>query len=144
MEKRKTRSSAYQWILLETVCSNDMMEAFGNEDSIYNRLNPFHYNEDLMELEDQLKVEFWRVVNDNLTERQRDVLKLLSEGLTQSEVGSKLGVNQSSITKNLHGNTSTDLTVYGGSKKKLRKIIEGDDRIQAILEKIRELRIEKW
>lgn len=79
--KRNPRSSAYQYLILETVCSNEMMETFCNEDSIYNRLNPFDYNEEMIELEEQLRVEFWRVVNTLLTDRQRDVIRLYSEGL---------------------------------------------------------------
>jgi len=95
MEKRQNRSDKYQYVLLETVCSNDMMEAFCNEDSIYNRLNPNHYDEDLMNLEDKLKVEFWRVVDTLLTTRQREVIRLYADGYTQMEIAKMLHVNQS-------------------------------------------------
>lgn len=146
--KRNPRSQAYQYLILETVCSNEMMETFPNEDSIYNRLNPFDYNEEMIELEDQLRVEFWRVVNTLLTDRQRDVIKLRSDGLTQMEVAKKLGVNQSSVAKNLKGNSSYTEGLprksYGGSTRKLRKIIETDEKIQEILAKIAKLREEKW
>jgi len=146
MEKRSNRSDHYQWILLETVCSNDMMEAFCNEDGIYNKLNPFGYNEDLMELEDQLKVEFWRVVDTLLTSRQKEVIKLYADGYTQMEIAKMLNVNQSSITKSLNGNVDykNGKRVYGGARKKIRKIIELDDRIKDILNKMRELRDEQW
>ena len=146
MEKRKNRSDSYQYILLETVCSNDMMEAFCNEDGIYNRLNPFGYNEDLLELEDQLKVEFWRVVDTLLTPRQKEVIRLYADGYTQMEIAKMLNVNQSSITKSLNGNVDykNGKRVYGGARKKIRKIIELDDRIKDILNKMRELRDEQW
>jgi DNA-binding CsgD family transcriptional regulator len=146
MERRKNRSDHYQWVLLETVCSNDMMEAFCNEDSIYNRLNPFGYNEDLMELEDKLRVEFWRVVDTLLTPRQREVIRLYADGYTQMEIAKMLNVNQSSITKSLNGNVDykNGKKIYGGARKKIRKIIESDERIKNILNKIRELREEKW
>jgi DNA-binding CsgD family transcriptional regulator len=145
-EKRKTRSDSYQHILLETVCSNDMMEAFRNEDSIYHRLNPFEYNEDLMDLEDQLKKEFWRVVDTLLTPRQKEVIKLYADGYTQMEIAKMLNVNQSSITKSLNGNVDykNGKRVYGGARKKIRKIIENDERIKEILKKMDELRAEKW
>ena len=94
--RRKNRSDHYQYILLETACSNDMMEAFCNEDSISARLNPFEYNEDLIELEEQLKKEFWRVVDTLLTSRQREVIRLYADGYTQMEIAKVLGVNQSS------------------------------------------------
>lgn len=146
MEKRKNRSDKYQWVLLETVCSNDMMEAFCNEDSIYNRLNPFEYNEDLMNLEDQLKKEFWRVVDTLLTPRQREVIRLYADGYTQMEIAKMLNVNQSSITKSLNGNVDykNGKKIYGGARKKIRKIIENDEKIKDILKKMDEIRESKW
>jgi DNA-binding CsgD family transcriptional regulator len=146
MNKRQNRSDRYQWILLETVCSNDMMEAFSNDDSISARLNPFQYNEDLMDLEDQLKVEFWRVVDTLLTDRQREVIRLYADGYTQMEIAKMLNVNQSSITKSLNGNVDykNGKRVYGGARKKIRKIIENDERIKEILQKISEVREDKW
>jgi DNA-binding CsgD family transcriptional regulator len=146
MNKRQNRSDRYQWILLETVCSNDMMEAFSNNDSISARLDPFQYNEDLMDLEDQLKVEFWRVVDTLLTDRQREVIRLYADGYTQMEIAKMLNVNQSSITKSLNGNVDykNGKRVYGGARKKIRKIIESDNKIKEILQKIAEAREEKW
>lgn len=146
MEKRKNRSDSYQHVLLETACSNEMMEAFSNEDSMYNRLNPFAYNEDLLELEDQLKEEFWRLVENLLTPRQKAVLKLASEGYTQMEIAKKLKVNQSSITKSLNGNVDykNGRRTYGGSKRKILKLIENDEKIKEILAKMSEIRELKW
>ena len=146
MEKRKNRSDHYQYILLETVCSNDMMEACSNDDSISAKLNPFQYNEELLDLEDQLKKEFWRVINTLLTPRQREVIKLYSDGYTQMEIAKMLNVNQSSITKSLNGNVDykNGKRVYGGAKKKIKKIIENDEKIKEILGKMSELREERW
>lgn len=146
MNKRQNRSDKYQYILLETVCSNEMMETFCNEDSIYNRLNPFEYNENLIELEEQLKKEFWRVVDTLLTPRQREVIRLYADGYTQMEIAKMLNVNQSSITKSLNGNVDykNGKKVYGGARKKIRKIIENDDKIKDILNKMAEVRETKW
>lgn len=147
MERRKNRSDKYQWVLLETVCSNDMMEAFCNEDSIYARLSGgFIYDESLIELEEQLKKEFWRVVDTLLTPRQREVIRLYADGYTQMEIAKMLNVNQSSITKSLNGNVDykNGKKIYGGARKKIRKIIENDDKIKDILNKMRDLREEKW
>jgi len=145
-ERKKTRSDLYQYLLLETACSNDMMEAFCNEDSIYNRLNPFEYNEELMELEEQLKKEFWRVVDTLLTSRQREVIRLYADGYTQMEIAKILDVNQSSITKSLNGNVDykNKRKIYGGATKKLRKIIDSDEKIKSILAKMNEVRNNKW
>jgi RNA polymerase sigma factor (sigma-70 family) len=146
MNKRQNRSDRYQWVLLETVCSNDMLESFCNEDSISARLNPFEYNEDLMNLEEQLKKEFWRVVDTLLTPRQREVIRLYADGYTQMEIAKMLNVNQSSITKSLNGNVDykNGKKIYGGARKKIRKIIENDDKIKSLLQQMQEVRDEKW
>lgn len=146
MIKRQNRSDRYQWVLLETVCSNDMMEAFCNEDSISARLNPFEYNEELIELEEQLKKEFWRVVDTLLTSRQREVIRLYADGYTQMEIAKMLNVNQSSITKSLNGNVDykNGKKIYGGAKKKINKLIQNDEKIMEILRKIADVREEKW
>lgn len=146
MERRKNRSDKYQWVLLETVCSNEMLESFCNEDSISARLNPFEYNETLMDLEDQLKKEFWRVVETLLTPRQKEVIKLYADGYTQMEIAKMLNVNQSSITKSLNGNVDykNGKKIYGGARKKIRKIIENDDKIKKILADMQLCREEKW
>lgn len=147
MNKRQNRSDRYQWVLLETVCSNDMLESFCNEDSIYSRLTGgFVYDESLIELEEQLKKEFWRVVDTLLTPRQREVIRLYADGYTQMEIAKMLKVNQSSITKSLNGNVDykNGKKIYGGARKKIRKIIENDDRIKEILGKMRDLKDERW
>ena len=147
MERRKNRSDRYQYVLLETACSNDMMEAFCNDDSIYARLTGgFVYDERMLELEDRLKKEFWRVVDTLLTPRQREVIRLYADGYTQMEIAKMLNVNQSSITKSLNGNVDykNGKKIYGGARKKIRKIIENDDAIKEILTDMAELRDEKW
>lgn len=142
MERKKNRSDHYQYVLLESPCNNEMMDAFANEESIDYRLNPFKYSEELKDLEDQLKIEFWRVVDNLLTPRQREVIKLYSDGNTQMEIAKILNVNQSSITKSLNGNVDyrNGKKIYGGAKKKIAKIIENDDKIKTILNKMRDLR----
>ena len=57
-----------------------------------------------------------------------------------------LNVNQSSVTKSIHGNVDykKGKKIYGGSKKKLSKIIESDTKIKAILDEMASLRENKW
>jgi len=148
-EKRPTRSDKYQYILLEQACSHDMLEGFCNDDSIYKKLNPFAYDEKVMELEDQLKKEFWRIVDSLLTPRQKEVIRLYSQGYTQMEIAKMLNVNQSSITKSLNGNVDykngkNSKKVYGGIKKKVLKIMEDDEKIKKILKQISDLREETY
>jgi hypothetical protein len=109
-ERRKTRSSGYQWILVEKAFSHDMMETFSNDDGIQKKLNPYHYNEDILVLEDQLKERFWEIINENLTDRQLQIVELLKSGATQQETAKKLQVNQSSITKCLSSETELYFT----------------------------------
>jgi DNA-binding CsgD family transcriptional regulator len=144
VERRRVRSDMYQHLILEIACSSEMLSAFSNEEGVYKRLNPLSYNEDIADLEDQLKVEFWRIVNTMLTPRQRDVIRLSADGYTQMEIAKILHVNQSSITKSLNGNCdySNGIRSYGGSKKKIQKIISSDTKIKEILRKISELRDE--
>jgi len=145
-DRRPNRSEKYQHLIVETSCPHEMLEAFSNEDSIYKRLNPFSYNEQVSELEEQLRQEFWRIVETQLTTRQKEVLKLYSNGYTQQEIAKKLGVNQSSITKCLNGNVDykNGRRSYGGAKRKIQKLIQNDPKIQEILKKIAELRDENW
>ena len=62
------------------------------------------------------------------------------------EIAKILNVNQSSITKSLNGNVDykNGKKVYGGATKKIKKIIESDDKIKDILSRMNELRSEKW
>jgi DNA-binding CsgD family transcriptional regulator len=159
MVDRTPRSQRYQFLLCETVFSHEMLSSFSNEDSISARLNPWNYDEELIELEEQLKKAFWRLVK-GLTDRQRDVITLYAEGKTQCEIAHALGVNQSSINKNLlgsksygvkpniseplNGDTTQVIKSFGGSKKKLNKMIETDEEILGILRRMAEIRSEKW
>lgn len=145
MNKRQTRSDKYQYLLIETPCAAEFLDSFSNSDSIYNRLNPFAYNEELLQLEDQLKKQMWHIINTQLTNRQKEILLLWNDGYTQMEIAKILNVNQSSVTKSLNGNYDYATNKrYGGVQKKLKKIVENDPVIQDLLEKIEECRTEKW
>lgn len=141
VDRTKNRSDSYQHVLLESPCSPEMLVEVADSDGIGAQLNPFGYNEELIELKEKLKVEFWRVVDTELTVRQREVLHLYAEGLTQTEIAKCLGVNQSSITKSINGNTDyrNGKRIYGGARKKIKKIIDKDSEIQKILSRIAEI-----
>ena len=147
--KRPTRSAAYQHLLVEKSFNHEMMGSFSVDDGMYKKLNPFEYNESLLILEDQLKERFWEIIEESLTERQLQIINLLKQGKTQSETAKEMGVNQSSVTKSLHGNTEYSnkdkgKTSYGGICRKLLKIIDKDPIILKIKEQISDIKNNTW
>lgn len=172
--KRDVRSQSYQHLFNEISFSNEMLTAFAEENGLTAAIIEQH-NEELLDLKEDLKVEFWRLVEENLTERQQEVLKLSAQGYTQTEIAKKLGVNQSSITKSINGNTdykkkkvcgsckkgdenkckmkkengytcldkrNKKVISYGGGARKIRKLAEEDEKIQAIFKRIAEINAE--
>ncbi len=141
-KKRANRSDSYQWIINEIPVDVDILSTYSNGQGYQGALNPFQYDERYLDLEDKLKARTRELMALHLTERQKAIIDLYYEGLTQSEIAEKLGCNQSSVTKSLNGNRdySKDSTkVYGGSTKKLKKLFHADPEIKQILEEMREL-----
>lgn len=138
---KKNRSDRYQYILVEAPCSPEQLTEFSDAQSIGGRLNNQNYNEELYDLQDRLKDAFWRIIYTQLTSRQREVLRLYADGYTQIEIAKKLHVNQSSITKSINGNCDyrNGKRIYGGAKKKLKRIASKDLEIQTILKRIAEI-----
>lgn len=141
-DRTKNRSDKYQYLLVESPCSPEMLTEFADSEGMTSMYNK--YNEELLDLREQLKKEFWRLVDDNLTERQKEVLHLYAEGNTQIEIAKKLNVNQSSITKSINGNCdysrgNSNRVYYGGSVRRIRKLAAVDHKIQEILKKMAEL-----
>lgn len=144
VDRTKNRSDRYQWILVESPCSPEMLTEFSDAQSIGGKLNHHIYSEELYDLQDRLRDAFWRIINTKLTKRQREVLRLYADGYTQIEIAKKLKVNQSSITKSINGNCDyrNGKKIYGGAKKKLKRIAAQDPEIQQILKRIAEIQEE--
>lgn len=138
---KKNRSDRYQHLLVEAPFSPEMLTEFSDSQSIGGVLNNYNHNDELYDLQDRLKDAFWRIINTQLTKRQREVLRLYADGYTQIEIAKKLNVNQSSITKSINGNCDyrNGKKIYGGAKKKLKRIASKDPEIQAILLRIAEI-----
>lgn len=146
VDRTKNRSDKYQWILVESPCSPEMLTEFSDAQGMTGMLNLLaHNNEELMDLQDQLLAAFWRIVDTQLTPRQRQVLRLYAQGLTQIEIAKTLNVNQSSITKSINGNCDyrNGRKVYGGAKKKLLRIASKDPAIQSIFKRIAEIKTDQ-
>jgi len=151
MSRKTNRSNGYQHLFAEQSYSNEMMAEFSEAQGLVENYSP-EDKEQLLELREELKIAFWKLAKDNLTKRQYQVLELLALNMTQTEISKKLHVNQSSITKSINGNcdykNSKDKNskegtikrkVYGGSKKRLRKLAEKDPVIQELFDKIAEI-----
>lgn len=137
----RNRSDKYQYVLVESSCSPDVLTEFSDARGITGMINMAEYNEELFELKEQLRKALWRIIETSLTARQKQVIKLYAKGFTQTEIANKLGVNQSSITKSINGNCDyrSGKRIYGGAKKKLRRVASNDQEVQDILRKMAEL-----
>ncbi len=138
---KKNRSDAYQHLILEICTAPDTLVDYSDAKGMAGMMNQAQYNEERLDLKDQLTAAFWHLVDTELTKRQREVLHMTAEGKTQTDIAKKLGVNQSSITKSIHGNCDykKGRRVYGGATKKLTKLIQKDETIQEIFRKISEI-----
>lgn len=141
MDRTKNRSDRYQYVLVESACSPEMLTEISDSAGMGAQLNPFEYSEEMLNLKDKLKEHFWKLVEDKLTPRQQQVLKLYCDGYTQTAIAATLHVNQSSITKSMNGNCDykKGRKVYGGSKTRLKKLVESDEQIQEILREMADL-----
>ena len=143
MSKKSNRSNGYQYIYTEQSFSNEMMAEFSESQGLNENLKP-EDKEALLDLHVAQAECFWRLVDTELTERQAQVIRLLAQGYTQIEIAKQLKVNQSSITKSVNGNCDyrNGRKVYGGAKKKLRKLAKADPEIIEIMRKIAEIHAE--
>jgi len=143
MGRKSNRSNGYQHIFAEQSYSNDMMAEFSEAQGLVENYRP-EDREKLLDLREELTEEFWRLVDNELTTRQAQVIRLLAKGYTQIEIAKQLNVNQSSITKSVNGNCDyrNGKKIYGGAKKKLRKLAENDPQITNIIAQIAEIHAE--
>jgi len=143
VDRSKNRSDRYQSLFAELPYSAEMMAEFAEQEGIISRNDP-ELRERYLEAKDRLRIAFWRLVDEQLTERQREVMKLYCECFTQIEIARKLNVNQSSVTKSINGNCDyrNGKRIYGGAKKKLRRLAEKDEEIKGILKELMEINAE--
>jgi DNA-binding CsgD family transcriptional regulator len=143
VDRTRNRSDNYQSLFCELCCSPEILNEVANSEGIYSKLNPFGYNEEFFELKEQLRMAFWRIVDKELTKRQKQVIKMTSEGMTQMEIAKKLQVNQSSIAKSISGNVEYlnggKKRNYGGAKKRIKRAAETDPEVLEILAKLADL-----
>lgn len=121
---------------METPTAPESLTDFSNDEEINSDIK-----EKLFEIDEKLNKAYWRIIDTSLTKRQKEIIKYSAGGLTQMETAKKLNVNQSSITKSIHGNCDykNGRKIYGGSEKKLKKAAEKDPEIQELRKHRREL-----
>jgi len=140
-DRTKNRSDRYQPLFAELPYSNEMMVEFADSQGL---TTIEEYNEEILDLKEELIKEFWRLVDTQLTNRQSEVIHLWAEGKTQTEIAKILNVNQSSITKSINGNCDyrngkSDKKIYGGAKKKIQKLALKDEKIKAIFKRMADI-----
>lgn len=136
---KSTHSASYQYKIREISWNDDFLSSFSNQEGLYGSPEWIH-QEELMDLKDELMQHFWRIANNNLTEHQLKILDLSCKGYTQTEMSKKLQVNQSCIAKSIIGAKQVNGKTYGGSVKKLRRLMEKDPEVVKILNKIKEIK----
>lgn len=140
--ERQTRSEKYQYVILETTFSDELLSMFDNSQGISGHLNPFEYDEEVLELKDQLYARLWKLIDIHCTPLQKEILELLyKDGYTQVEVAKMRKVNQSSVVKCVLGNcdySKPEKKHYGGSVPKLRRVLMEDAKFVELWDKIKD------
>lgn len=126
---------------IEISIDPSVLNNFSNEDGIAAYFNSFGASEEFQQLKTELLQEVMFIINNCLTEKQKEVIKMTYlEGKTQNEISIELGKHQTTIHKILQGNIdyNNQKKRYGGALKKIRKLCANNRKIQDILIKMRE------
>ena len=143
MERNKNHSSSYQSIYCEVLANPQIINDLSCSLGFIYKMQPTRYCEEQLDLKEKLATRMWKIIDDGLTIRQNQVVKLYIKGLTQNEIAKELGINQTSVHKVLHGNIDyrnpNGKRRYGGAFKKIMKLCQMDEEIQDILSELQEL-----
>jgi predicted DNA-binding protein YlxM (UPF0122 family) len=118
-----------------------LLNNFSNEDGMNAFLSTHSCSEEFQEMKRQLLQEVLDIVNNCLTDKQKEVMKMTYlEGKTQNEISEELGKHQTTIHKILQGNIdyNNHKKRYGGALKKIRKLCASNTKIQKLLLKMKE------
>lgn len=118
-----------------------LLNNFSTEEGIGAYFNSCATSEDFQQLRNELLKEVMYIIDNNLTDKQREVMYMTyMEGKTQNEISNELGKHQTTIHKILQGNIdyNNQKKRYGGALKKIRKLCQKNEKVQNILIKMRE------
>ncbi len=141
--KKRSRSDVYQYRMVEVSIDPYILSHFSIEDGFGEQIRTSGYSEEIMELRKTLMNEIYRLIKTILTERQKEVINLRLNGLTQVEIAEALGIHQTTVHKTISGNIDykNGEARYGGAIKKLQKACIRDDKIKDLLKRIEDARI---
>lgn len=142
MPRKKNKSDSYQYKIVEITVDPNVINDFPLVEGLGYQLNLSKYSEEFFNLRQRLMTEVMRIVNTNLTKRQREVVTLRLQGKTQIQIADQLGIHQTTVHKLLCGNIDYyhSKKRYGGAIKKLQKVCDKDEKIQSILEEMGNLK----
>ncbi len=134
-------------MLLESTTNPDTLTQYSDAFGGFSQIDDCAKKEEISDLQEQLVQEYWNLIDTVLTKRQRKVVHLSAQGMTQTEIAKLLGVNQSSITKSINGNVdyrnvkngAGSKRIYGGIKKKIKKEMAKSEKINIIMKQIEEI-----
>lgn len=139
----KAASESYQWRMQEISVDTKYLLNYSNEEGIAGMLQENTVDEEIIDLQQQLLVKMYDLIDKCLTSFQKKVMRMSLSGMTQNDIAAELGCSQSAIHKNMSGNLDYANKTkdgrpkrYGGSLHKLRKFAKKDKAIQDILLRI--------
>ncbi len=118
-----------------------LLNNFSTEEGIGAYFNSYSTSEDFKKLKSELLQEVIFIIDNNLTDKQREVMYMTyMEGKTQNEISNELGRHQTAIHKTLKGNIDygNNGKRYGGALKKIRKLCQKNEKVKNILIRMRE------
>lgn len=136
---RDARCYEYQHLFFEVLIEQDFLSNFPNDEGMGCYHSPNEYSEKILDLQEELMKTIWKIAKKGVTKHQFKILKLTFEGKTQAEIGKAFGLQQSTIHKSLNGSRNDKGGSYGGSYKRLRKLIIKDEKVVRLLNEIEEL-----
>lgn len=132
-----SKSTHYQYKIIEISLEPHKLNNFANESGINQHMSDMIFDEEILELRQDLLDEIYGIINDgSLTLHQKKVLMMCLSGATQNDIAKKLKVTQSAIHKCLYGNIDykNNKKRYGGVIKKLQKLSKNNLRINYLLD----------
>lgn len=142
MACKRNKSDSYQHKIVEITVDPVVLNDFPINNGLGAQMNLAKCSEEFYDLKERLMKEILRIIRNDLTERQAEVVTLRLEGKTQIQIADQLGIHQTTVHKLLMGNIdyANGKKRYGGAIKKLKKICAKDKTVLEILRKMEELR----